>query len=117
MGTPTFFAESADNLINLNTDKCEGSYIFATSSSPLSIANVYIVRSFVPIAKKSQFFAKDSEINAAAGVSINTPISGNFEEILIFFDIKSFLTLFIKFFVSVNSETFETIGNIIFTFP
>ena len=67
--------------------------------------------------KKSQFFAKDSEISAAAGVSINTPISGNFVEILIFFDIKSFLTLFIKFFVSVNSETFETIGNIIFTFP
>ena len=46
----------------------------ATSSSPLSIARVYIVRSFVPIAKKSQFLASDSEINAAAGVSIRTPI-------------------------------------------
>ena len=56
-----------------------------TSSSPLSIARVYIVRSFVPIAKKSQFFARVSDINAAAGVSINTPIFGIFNSIFFFF--------------------------------
>ena len=52
---------------------------FYTSSSPLSIAKVYIVKSFVSIAKKSQFFAVDSEIKAAAGVS-RTPISTVFQE-------------------------------------
>ena len=35
------------------------------------------------MAKKSQFFAIDSEINAAAGVSISTPTSNGFVEILI----------------------------------
>ena len=103
--------------ISFKTDRCPGSYIFATSSSPLSMAKVYIVKSFVPIAKKSQFLANSSEINAAAGVSINTPILGVVIFNLLFFFNKSLFTSVIIFFVSINSDTFETIGNIIFIFP
>ena len=78
---------------------------------------IYIVRSLVPIAKKSQFLAIDSEIRAAAGVSIRTPIGIGLGEILIFLNDNSFFTSSIIFFVSNSSDTFDTIGNIILTLP
>ena len=57
---------------------------------------MYIVKSLVPIARKSQFFANDSEIKAAAGVSIRTPIFINFLEYSIFFEDNSFATSLIN---------------------
>ena len=49
------------------------------------------------MARKSQFFANDSDISAAAGVSIKTPILIDFLEKLIFF-FNSLITSFINFF-------------------
>ena len=46
-----------------------------------------MVKSLVPTARKSQFLASDSEISAAAGVSIRTPISMELLEKSFFFEL------------------------------
>ena len=91
-------------------------YNSETASLPLSTANVYCVRSLVPIEKKSTFFANSFARMAAEGISIIIPTG-----ILSFIKTPSFLKASATFWSSSlaasNSSIDEIIGNIIARFP
>jgi hypothetical protein len=72
---PAARAWAMDWPINCSTAGCHGSYRWATASSARSIANVYWIRSLVPIETKSTYRSSNGNMTAAAGISIMTPSS------------------------------------------
>ena len=72
-GTPRLCASSTMYFSVRTTAGCVGSYRCAIRSFTRSIASRYWIRSFVPMLKNAQSFAKISAVIAALGISIIAP--------------------------------------------
>ena len=70
---PYFFAFVIVIAISLSTARLNSSYSPETFEFSRSTPSVYWVRSFVPSEKKSLIFARQSEVRAAAAVSMLLP--------------------------------------------